>query len=253
MKPKYEQAPFPWFGGKRRVADIGWQAMGPEADNYIEAFAGSLAMLLGRPGGAGKIETVNDIDANIANFWRAVREDPTGVAAHCDWPVIEVDLHSRHDYLVKNLPKLREKIVADPGYFDSKIAGWWVWGIGLWIGSGWCAPTDDATTRQKPHISARGIHTAEPVTSRRKPTMGVEAWLVSLSTRLRHVRVLSGDWLRVLTDSVLSAGNGITAVFLDPPYEGFEYVYTREVEGDGWHDIGGGQPERQPRARTHLV
>lgn len=56
------RAPFPWFGGKRRVADVVWRAFGPDVPNYIEPFAGSLAVLLARPGGPGKIETVNDRD-----------------------------------------------------------------------------------------------------------------------------------------------------------------------------------------------
>lgn len=54
------KAPFPWFGGKSRAADLVWRALGPDVSNYIEPFAGSLAVLLARPGGAGKIETVND-------------------------------------------------------------------------------------------------------------------------------------------------------------------------------------------------
>lgn len=65
------KAPFPWFGGKRRVADIVWQALG-DVDNYVEPFAGSLAVLLERPLDHGGIatgaETVNDKDAYVANF-----------------------------------------------------------------------------------------------------------------------------------------------------------------------------------------
>lgn len=38
------KAPFPWFGGKRRVADVVWAALG-DVDNYVEPFAGSLACL----------------------------------------------------------------------------------------------------------------------------------------------------------------------------------------------------------------
>lgn len=30
-------APFPWFGGKRRVADVVWQRFG-HVGNYVEAF-----------------------------------------------------------------------------------------------------------------------------------------------------------------------------------------------------------------------
>ena len=37
-------APFPWFGGKRQVADEVWSAFG-DVVNYVEPFAGSLAVL----------------------------------------------------------------------------------------------------------------------------------------------------------------------------------------------------------------
>lgn len=29
--------------------------------------------------------------------------------------------------------------MEDAEYFDAKAAGWWVWGISLWIGGGWCS------------------------------------------------------------------------------------------------------------------
>ena len=56
------RAPFPWFGGKRKVAGEVWAALG-DVDNYVEPFAGSLAVLLGRPSHhTGRAETVNDAD-----------------------------------------------------------------------------------------------------------------------------------------------------------------------------------------------
>ena len=54
------KAPFVWFGGKRRVADAVWAALG-DVDNYVEPFAGSLAVLLERPN-PPRTETVNDAD-----------------------------------------------------------------------------------------------------------------------------------------------------------------------------------------------
>jgi site-specific DNA-adenine methylase len=39
------KAPFPWFGGKSRVADIVWDRFGDVA-NYVEPFFGSGAVLL---------------------------------------------------------------------------------------------------------------------------------------------------------------------------------------------------------------
>ena len=83
------KAPFPWFGGKRRVASEIWAAFG-DVDNYVEPFAGSLAVLLERPTWhRAACETVNDADKFLANFWRALAHDPQAVAEHCDWPVNE--------------------------------------------------------------------------------------------------------------------------------------------------------------------
>jgi len=130
------KAPFPWFGGKRRVAGLVWSRLGDVA-TYNEPFAGSLAVLLERPT-APRIETVNDLDCYVANFWRALQQDPEGVSKHADSPVNEADLHARHRWLVEVARPNAERVMRDPDFYDVKIAGWWVWGQCLWIGSGWC-------------------------------------------------------------------------------------------------------------------
>ncbi|NIR32910.1 MAG: DNA adenine methylase [Gammaproteobacteria bacterium] len=152
------KAPFPWFGGKRRVANVVWRAFGADCPNYVEPFAGSLAVLLGRPGGPGKIETVNDRDRYLANFWRAVTAEPDAVARWADWPVNEADLHARHRWLV-NQAEFRERMHIDPDFYDVKIAGWWVWGICCWIGGGWCVESDNHKRPQRDGTApGRGVH-----------------------------------------------------------------------------------------------
>jgi len=84
------RAPFPWFGGKSRVAHLVWQRFG-NVPNYVEPFAGSLAVLLARPH-PPKTETVNDLDCYLANFWRAVQSEPAEVALYAGHPVSEVDI-----------------------------------------------------------------------------------------------------------------------------------------------------------------
>ena len=134
------RAPFPWFGGKRRAAALVWGALG-DVRNYVEPFAGSAAVLLARPipEDAGRLlETINDADGLLANFWRALRADPEAVAHHADWPVNENDLHARHAWLVGRRENLTARLEGDPDWYDAKAAGWWVWGCCAWIGSGWC-------------------------------------------------------------------------------------------------------------------
>jgi hypothetical protein len=114
------KAPFPWFGGKSRAASLIWDRLG-NVDTYNEPFAGSLAVLLSRPH-EPRVETVNDIDAYLANFWRALQADPEQVAYYADYPVNETDLHARHLWLVKQ-DEFRASMKADPEFYDAKIAG----------------------------------------------------------------------------------------------------------------------------------
>jgi hypothetical protein len=87
-----------YFGGKSKVAPLVWARLG-DVDNYVEPFFGSGAVLLTRPH-PPRIETVNDLDCYVANFWRATQHDPEAVAEYADWPVNEIDLHARHRWLV---------------------------------------------------------------------------------------------------------------------------------------------------------
>lgn len=168
------KAPFPWFGGKSRASHLVWRGFG-DVPNYVEPFAGSLAALLGRPHEA-RIETVNDLDCYLANFWRAVKWAPELVAEHADWPVNEADLHARHRDLVTRV-EFRRRMKREPKFFDAELAGWWVWGLCQWIGSGWCSDAnwDDTRPRlrgslaetdtSRPNMTPMGVHRRQ-VTSR---------------------------------------------------------------------------------------
>jgi len=206
------KAPFPYFGGKSKIASLVWQKLG-KVSNYVEPFAGSLAVLLANPNPA-KIETVNDKDYLIVNFWRAVSFAAEEVAKFADYPVTEADLHARHRWILSQInDDFKNKMDQDPHYFDAKIAGWWVWGIGASIGNNWLQPKG---LKAIPILSSAGggIHGM---------TYQVSDWMQQLQKRLKRVRVCCGDWKKVVSPSVTFKNKGIsekdiTAVFLDPPY-----------------------------------
>ena len=263
------KSPFVWFGGKRKVATQVWDALG-DCDNYVEPFAGSLAVLLGRShnlaDGTRRAETVNDMDHYLSNFWRALAIDPDGVANYADWPVNEDDLLARHLWLVtEGSTILAEGIEADPMFHDSRIAGWWVWGVNSWIGSGWCAGTgpwmhdDNGVVSQRPHLGTAGqgvnrqrphLGTAGQGVNRQLPHLGtagqvgynnmeyrhdgIAAYMNQLASRLRDVRVCTGDWSRIVTKGALSFGSRV-GVFLDPPYLG--EVRTADLYASDDHHI----------------
>lgn len=224
---KVLKAPFPWFGGKSRVADLIWERLGDPV-NYVEPFFGSGAVLLAREHWQGKTETINDKDGFVSNFWRAVKFDPEHVAYWASWPVSENDLHVRNYYLAKRREEFRERLEGDPEYFDPMIAGWWVWGLSCSIGGGFASfdgpwsSVEGRFIRLKPTSGRLGI-------SRKLPHLGdagrgvlknkpVADWVQELSTRLARVRICCGDWSRCLGYSVTTK-LGFTGVFLDPPYD----------------------------------
>ena len=229
--------PFTWFGGKSAVVSVVWDSIG-DCGNVIEPFFGSGAFLFLRPH-APRIETVNDADGLLCNFWRALKHDANAVADAADNPVNECDLHARHMWLVGQRERITDRLCGDPDFFDAKAAGWWCWGINCWIGGGWCSGNgpwreekgvmvlaeNGQVNRQMPHLGSSGQGV-----NRKMPHLGDagqgecadrRAWLSGylrrFSDRLRNVRVCCGDWSRVTGPSV-TWKHGTTGVFLDPPY-----------------------------------
>jgi site-specific DNA-adenine methylase len=236
-------APFPWFGGKRRVAPIVWRALG-DVKNFVEPFFGSGAVLLGRPH-EPHTETVNDLDGFVANAWRSIQAEPDAVAHYADQPVNECDLHARHLWLVQQRDLLAARLMGDHTYYDPIIAGYWLWGMACWIGGEFCSgkgpwhsvdgqltklesDCGQGVNRQRVHLGNSG----KGVKRSGLGEAGLLAWMQALAERLRYVRVCCGDWPRVLGPSP-TYKLGLTGVFLDPPYarsERAKDIYTVEAD-----------------------
>ena len=244
------KSPYPWFGGKSRVAGKVWSRFG-DVKGYIEPFFGSGAVFLNRPQPFDGVETINDFDALVSNFWRAVQAAPDDVAKWCDWPVNENDLTARHAWLVARKDALTAKLEGDPDYFDAKIAGWWCWGMSLWIGGGFCEGKGpwqivegEDGSRQLVHLGNEGrginrklVHLGDEGRGVNRKLVhlsdegraglgerGLKAWMQALSERLRRVRVCCGDWKRVCGGNSGDALHHFfvdgepCGIFLDPPY-----------------------------------
>lgn len=202
------RAPFPYPGGKSRVAELCWRAFDADVPGYIELCCGSAAMLLSRPGGAGKYETINDVSGYIANVWRALKRYPGETARHADNPPCELDLRARSSMLRDWGPMLVEVLGKDPEWCDPKAAGWWIW----------CQSVAVAPESGKVLTAInKGIrHGVSAISG-----MPVADWCELLARRLRTVSIACGDWSRLATPSALGFNNtGTTpcAVFADPPY-----------------------------------
>lgn len=233
------RAPFPYFGGKSKVAPQVWAALG-DVKHYIEPFFGSGAVLLARPNYDFRkhIETINDKDGFIANVWRSIQFSPDETAYWCDWPVNHADLAARKGALIKNEERLLENLIADDMWHDPIMAGYWIWAASCWIGHGLTKITQRPRVSgfggtgvhrigkrpflqhggkgvnrigQRPHLSNGGCAITNP---KSEP---IYDWMNALSERLRYVRVVCGDWTRVC-GGYWQNDCGIVGIFLDPPY-----------------------------------
>ena len=66
-----KQIAFGWYGGK--YSHLNWLLpLLPMTTHYCEPFGGSAAVLINRP--PAPVETYNDIDGEVANFFRMLRD-----------------------------------------------------------------------------------------------------------------------------------------------------------------------------------
>jgi len=249
------KAPFPYFGGKGRAAPLVWQALG-DPSGYVEPFAGSAAVLLGRPPFKGRrVETLNDADGWLVNAWRAIQLDPMTVAAHAYGPVSEIDSPARLAWLQeRRTPDLVAWLEGDPENHDPKAAAWWLYvlacGIGDPFGKGPWRVVDGhlRDSRKLPHLgdAGKGVNRELPHlgnagrgVNRELPHLGdagqgLADYLTALAGRLARVRITCGDWRRVVQPSVTrsgTGGDGVRAVFLDPPYATSGDLYAESSAG----------------------
>ena len=248
------KAPFPWMGGKSKAASLVWTLLG-DVDHYVEPFFGSGAVLLNRPHPCNRTycsETVGDADGMVCNWWRSIQSDPDATAEAASWPVIEADKTARQIALLKwRDDGALERLAGSAEWCDPKMAGWWAWAVSVQIGaftgdgpwtvdpvSGRIFKQDRGDTREPgvsrdlPHLGNNGQGVNHPGT--REPGVGddpefhpvtmpeLRRWFGYLAARLRHVRVLHGDWSRLVTTGASKTlpvrQGGVCGVFLDPPY-----------------------------------
>lgn len=123
------------------------------------------------------------------------------------------DLHARHRWLWERGDQLQGQLESDPDWCDTRIAGWWLWGMANFFTGAFCVR--ERPNRCKLLMNNHGIMglTSDPL-----------LWMQELQDRMRRVKVLCGDFKRALTPSVVGNYPGRpcppVGVFLDPPYDG---------------------------------
>ncbi len=170
--------------------------------------------MLSRPQ-KGNIETVNDLDGFLINFWRAVTyADPLAIVDKLLYPVSEIDLYARHKYLKNEGKPDIDRLYNDYKYYDLDTACYWLWGISQWIGGDWCNLNNKSIHKKRPNLSDNGQGIVQKRLFTKETLL---AYITALKHRTLNVRFCCGDWQRVLNLKTIEY-NGLTSIFLDPPY-----------------------------------
>jgi len=198
------QPPFPWYGGKRRVAQLVWDRFG-DVRAYCEPFLGAGAVFLGRPDPRG-METINDLDCLVVNFWRSMQENPGLVIRSFKGLLSEVDFRAKKAAVMRATDCLEQLLVEDPRYCDPELASWWAFCVCLSVGE--FGPETSGRIHLGRWSGVLALHQADTL----------REYLEILHRRLEGVRILCGDWARAVGSAATTFHGDLVAVFFDPPY-----------------------------------
>lgn len=101
MKKSTARSPFPWFGGKQKLADD-ILSLFPAHNVYVEVFGGGASVLLSKA--PGKLDVYNDLDEGLVNFFRCLRDHPAELVAR-----LELTPYSRREWELA-----RESYLVEP-------------------------------------------------------------------------------------------------------------------------------------------
>ncbi len=180
--------PIPYYGAKVQMAPR-IAALLPPHEHYIEAFAGSLAVLLAkRP---STLETVNDLDGHLVTFWKVVRDQPEELVS-----LIDATPHSRAEFVASaefGAPNLTD-IERARRVFTTIVQG----RMGGLARTGW---------RNKVESNSSQLVSVEMMRFRQR--------LVTAANRIRHVQIENMDALDLITRYGIEPNN---LIYADPPY-----------------------------------
>ena len=191
--------PFAYYGGKTTLAPQ-IAALLPKHEHYVEPFAGSLAVLLAKT--PSRAETVNDLDSDLVNFWRVLRDHGDELRR-----VADLTPHSRAEYEAARgeLPddeveraRLTWVRLTQGRSHSMKPTGWWC----------------------RKNVATAGNSPTDYL-------VGYRARLAAVTDRLSGVSLESRDALDVIRDY---GSEPTVCLYVDPPYLGSTRAANYRVE-----------------------
>lgn len=215
----------PWFGGKRNMADVIVAELGKHS-SYWEPFCGSMAVLLSKA--PCKMETVNDLHADLINLARVVRDPQEGSRLYrmLRRTFMHEDIFAESDVLMRRYEKEllggMEDVDAGP-----QVERAYHYFVVSWMGRNGTAGTPaNHKGTYCVRFTSNGGHAAKRW---RSVCESIPAW----RRRMRSVTILNRDGFELLGRIEDKAG---TVTYIDPPYF--------EKNGSYLHDFEAADHER---------
>ncbi len=203
MKNNLLNSPIKWVGGKSRLRKYIIPLI-PNHTCYVEPFAGGAWVLFGKP--ASPVEVINDIDADLVNFFAVIKHQPRAFLQSFSWTIV-----SRYEFnhLARSNPKDMTPIQRAHRFYYLIMAGW---------GGELKYPRFQTSITDGGHGN-RLIGALKHLESKITP----------VHQRLQSVIVENLDWKNCI-DRYDSAK---TFMYIDPPYPGNGANYAHNMRE--WH------------------
>jgi DNA adenine methylase len=197
--------PVPYYGSKATVA--AWIAdLLPDHEHYVEPYCGSLAVLLAKT--PSQMETANDLDGDLVNFWAVLRDQPDALVRAC-----ALTPHARAEHAAAAKP------TDDP--LERARRTW------IRLSQGRSATL--RTTGWRHYINPAGSHLGMPGY--------LDAYVDRMAAAAERLHNVSLECLPALTLIGKYGAQPGCLLFVDPPYLGSTRManYRHEMTGEDAH------------------
>ena len=202
---KMLNSPFKWVGGKSRIRKAIIPLLPPHTC-YVEPFAGAAWVLFGKP--PSPVEVLNDIDQELINFFRVVREQPRDLIAAFQWELVSRAEFERLASL--DAAELSEVQRAHRFYYL--------------IMAGWGGEARYPRFQTSVSDGGHGNRLAGALKT-------LEQRLLPIHQRLRTVIIEGLDW----RECIKRYDRPSAVMYLDPPYPGNGANYKHNMRATGDH------------------
>jgi DNA adenine methylase len=199
-------SPLKWVGGKSRLRKF-IVPLFPEHTCYVEPFAGAGWVLFGKK--PSEVEILNDIDQEVVNFFRTVKNNPEALIQSFDFELVG---RAEFDRLAKLDPSQLNEIERAHRFYYLIMAGW---------GGELRYPRFQTSITDGGHGN-RLIGAINTLKERLTP----------VHDRLKTVLIENLDWKKCI-DRYDREG---TLMYLDPPYPDNKCNYFHNMRDAGDHE-----------------